>query len=159
VAAAARAALACRGDRAELAVIGAWLGDLVLARRLGWPVTIPLLAAPLLTRSWHSLMGSGAAPVDWARWYACAGGGATHAVDLAADLGRRAALLLAAAPRLRAKAATKVVDELLSQDVLAASATLAGISDRGLRRLFERLLALGAVRELSGRPTFRFYGL
>jgi Fic family protein len=40
-----------------------------------------------------------------------------------------------------------------------ASQTIAGISDRGLRRLFDRLTELGAVRELTGRPTFRIYGL
>ncbi|MET2832841.1 DUF1403 family protein [Mesorhizobium shangrilense] len=44
-------------------------------------------------------------------------------------------------------------------DAVVASQEIAGISDRGLRRLFDRLLERGAVRELSGRPTFRIYGL
>ncbi|RVD14804.1 DUF1403 family protein, partial [Mesorhizobium sp. M4B.F.Ca.ET.017.02.2.1] len=46
-----------------------------------------------------------------------------------------------------------------SDDAIVASEQIAGMSDRGLRRLFDRLVELGAVRELSGRATFRIYGL
>ena len=62
---------------------------------------------------------------------------------------------------LRAKGARRVVDMLLADDAVtpAAAASRAGLSDRAARRLFDRLVALGAVRELSGRDAFRIYGL
>lgn len=84
---------------------------------------------------------------------------ALRAIDLSAELERRSDRLLAVAPKLRAKAADLVVDKLLSDDAIVASEKIAGRSGRGLRRLFDRLVELGAVRELSGRPTFRIYGL
>ena len=86
---------------------------------------------------------------------------AASALDVAADLSRRAEILLAVAPKLRAKPAAKIVELLLSQDCVspAEAARQAPMTDRAARRLFDRLLALGAARELSGRPTFRLYGL
>lgn len=86
---------------------------------------------------------------------------ALQAIDLSADLGRRAEKLLAVAPKLRAKGADTIVDRLLSEDAIMASRgdRNIGMSDRGLRRLFDRLVELGAVRELSGRTTSRIYGL
>lgn len=73
-------------------------------------------------------------------------GAALRAIDLSAELGRRADRLLAIAPKLRAKGADFVVDPLLNDDALVASRgdKKAGMSDRGLRRLFDRLADLGA---------------
>ena len=51
-----------------------------------------------------------------------------------------------------------VVDLFLSRDALVPGA-LAFMSDRAARRLCDRLVALGAVRELTGRDTFRLYGV
>ena len=80
---------------------------------------------------------------------------------LAGELSRRSATLLAVAPKLRAKGAGRVVELLLADDAVspARAAKAARLSDRAARRLFDRLVELGAVRELSGRPSFRLYGL
>ena len=51
--------------------------------------------------------------------------------------------------------ATRAEEEV----VPARAARAAGLSDRASRRLFERLVELYAVRELSGRSSFRLYGL
>jgi len=77
--------------------------------------------------------------------------GATHVLPLLA-------LTLKVAPKLRAKAAGRAVDLFLSRDALVPGA-LAFMSDRAARRLCDRLVALGAVRELTGRDTFRLYGV
>ena len=84
--------------------------------------------------------------------------GAGQAVPLAAELVRAAARLRAVVPKLRARGAARAVDLFLSRDVLAPSA-LDFMSDRAARRLCERLVELGASRELTGRDTFRLYGV
>jgi uncharacterized protein DUF1403 len=148
-----------RGDGAgESELLAAWLADSVLAQKLKWPFAPPLLAAPLFASAGRR------APTDsdgaettrilfaWAK-------GAAQACDLAAELRRRAQKLAEAAPKLRAKGAKAALQALRDQDSLAAATPIAGLSQRGARRLFERLATLGAIRELTGRATFRLYGL
>ena len=153
-----KAVLALRPDAELLAL---WLADAVLARRLGWPLPVPLLAAALLHPSLRTA-GRRPHPADpgWTQnccaAYALA---AAQACDLHAELGRRAEKLLAAAPKLRAKGAAAVIEALLDDDAVLSSRRDGSMSDRGRRRLFDRLVALGAVRELTGRATSRLYGL
>lgn len=84
---------------------------------------------------------------------------ARDAFTLAGELSRRSHMLLSIASKLRAKRAARVIDLLLSDDCISAAraAHSANLSDRAARRLFDRLVALGAVRELSGRANFRLY--
>ena len=86
---------------------------------------------------------------------------ACEAHALAVDLSRRSEKLLIASPKLRAKGAARVIELLLADDAVtpARAARTTALSDRAARRLFDRLVELGAVRELSGRPSFRLYGL
>jgi hypothetical protein len=163
-------------------ILALWVADVALAQRLDWVRPVPLLAVAILHPSLRRGAGTGVkrgartgtgeremerarrprpSDEDWpqaaALAYALA---AAEAHALARDLARRAGKLLAVAPALRAKGAARVVDMLLADDgVTPAAAARAGLSDRAARRLFDRLVALGAARELTGRDTFRIYGL
>ena len=64
-----------------------------------------------------------------------------------------------AAPKLRAKGKGRALEALLADDAISAATPMPDSSDRARRRLFERLVILGASRELTGRATFRLYGL
>jgi Protein of unknown function (DUF1403) len=157
-AAAAAAVVALKRDAEPLALFCA---DAALAKSLGWPTPLPLLASELFQRR---ATGEGRRPrpgeSGWAKLVALATArAALSALDLAQDLSRRAARLAEAAPKLRAKGKTRALEALLADDAVAAAAPIAGLSDRARRRLFERLVALGAARELTGRPSFRLYGL
>ena len=138
--------------RAETAAL--ILADAVLSKVLGQHHILPLLSLALKPRDLR-LRGDDLrlachrAVVD----------GVRQAVPLAADLARGAVRLQAVLPKLRAKGAAQAVDLFLSRDALAPSALVAFMSDRAARRLCDRLVDLGALRELSGRDTFRLYGV
>jgi hypothetical protein len=78
---------------------------------------------------------------------------AQEAYALAMELTRRSQSLLAAAPKLRAKGAGRVVELLLSDDAVspARAAKLARLSDRAARRLFDRLAGKEISRDVIGR--------
>ena len=131
------------------------MADAVLAQAMGWDHLVPLLAAGLPARALR-LTG------DDLR-LACHKAVTAKAQDaaiMALDLARRAGRLQALSPKLRAKGADAAIALFLSHDALSPSLALTGLmSDRAARRLCDRLVALGALRELTGRATFRLYGV
>ncbi|MDG4892672.1 DUF1403 family protein [Mesorhizobium sp. WSM4976] len=141
-----------------------WLADLVLAQSLRWPRPLPLLMAQAFGPAFRGEASGGkrirpgGKNFEWAVCLALAQAAAA-ACRLAADLARRAEKLLAVAPKLRAKGAGDVIFLLLNEDAVAGSLTTKNLSRFAARRLFERLQQLDAVRELSGRASFRLFGL
>lgn len=128
------------------------LADAALAQALGWDHVVPLLAghlkrADLRKRGEDHALACHRALIS----------SVVEAARLAADLARRAAHLKAVAPKLRAKGAGDAVEMFLTRDAVAPSAL--PLPDRAARRLCDRLVDLGAVRELTGRDTFRLYGV
>jgi hypothetical protein len=136
--------------RAESAAL--IFADAALAQALGWEHLVPLLAAGLkradLRKQGDDLRLA---------CYRALISSAVEAVRQAADLARRAAHLKAVAPKLRAKGAGDAVEMFLTRDAVAPSAL--PLPDRAARRLCDRLVDLSAVRELTGRDTFRLYGV
>lgn len=149
--------------RPDAELLAFWLADALLAKKLRWPVPVPLLMGQVNAASFKT--GDGRRRVQpggegWGRIVLLAyAQAAAEACDLGSELAGRAAHLVGVAPKLRARGAEEVVKLLLEDDAVPSSRSGARLTDRSARRLFERLGDLGAVRELSGRPTFRLYGL
>ncbi|MHA6687655.1 DUF1403 family protein [Mesorhizobium sp. A556] len=143
-----------------------WCADLVLAQKLRWPRPVPLLMAQVFTpvfraegtRGSGKKIRTGAEEFERAVCMAVAQGSA-EACRLAGEIDRRAQQIMAVAPKLRAKGAGEVIQKLLDDDAVPGSLTTRNLSRFGSRRLFERLQKFEAVRELSGRSTFRLFGL
>lgn len=136
--------------RADVAAL--ILADAALAQALGWGHVVPLLAlgikrADLRKRDLELRLACHRAIVI----------AATEIAQVTAVLARRAAFLNSIAPKLRAKGANAAVEMFLTRDAVAPSAL--PLPDRAARRLCDRLIDLGALRELTGRETFRLYGV
>jgi hypothetical protein len=160
---AARTAAAVMRADPKAEIFSWWLADCALSWRMGWTHAVPILGpqmhAPLLRSGIEGRRarpgGDGFEPAG----FMAAALGAADACRLAADMAAQAERLRAVVPKLRSRAAGEVVDRLLGDDAVSGTLTTKNLSRWASRRLFDRLLEVGAARELSGRPAFRIYGL
>lgn len=150
-------------DRAER--FACLLSDVVLARTLGWRRVLPVSAQCLSKAKMRDLVadGQGGELAVQQRILESV----EDTIRVARDLSARAAALQTVAPKLRAKGSDAAVAVFLSEDAVAPASMLSPMiqgttipmTDRAARRFCDRLVELGVVRELTGRPTFRLYGI
>lgn len=140
------------------------LADVVLARALGWQQIMPLMAIYMKRKPLQEL--DDVSQLNLVCHHAITKS-AQEAIRLSHDLARRAVRLRDIAPKLRAKGSDKAIELFLSEDAVSPSTMLApkikgtniSMTDRSARRLCDRLVDLGVIHELTGRLTFRLYGV
>ncbi|MBY5935053.1 DUF1403 family protein [Tateyamaria omphalii] len=150
-------------DRAERAAC--LLSDVVLARALNWKTVLPVSAQHLSKAMLRSLaaeeQGAGLAVQRGVL------ASIEDTIRRAGVLARRAAALRHVIPKLRAKGSEAAADLFLTEDAVAPASMLSPrirgtsipMTDRAARRFCDRLVELGVAQELTGRSTFRLYGI
>lgn len=150
-------------DRAER--VACLLSDLVLSQALNWKTVLPVTARRLTKAVLRDLTTEGRVAELAVELRILES--IEETIRLARDLARCAEALCTIAPKLRAKGSAAAVDLFLTEDAVASASMLSPrirgtnipMSDRAARRFCDRLVELGVARELTGRATFRLYGI
>ena len=138
--------------------------DVILARSLGWGAPLPLLGLHLKGKALRAASDGDDILIAC---HVAVSHASQDTVRLAHDLARRAERLRSIAPKLRSKGSEEAINLFLSEDAVLPSTMLSPtirgssttMTSRSARRFCERLIELGVVSELTGRASFRLYGV
>lgn len=150
-------------DRAER--ISCLQSDALLAFALNWKTVLPISGQGPTKAMLRDLVAKGQEGELAVQQRIL--GSLEDTIRLARDLAARAAALRTVTPKLRAKGSDAAVALFLSEDTVGPSTILSPViqgttlqmTDRAARRFCDRLVELGVARELTGRSTFRLYGI